>query len=400
MSIFPERDRKGHLTGFLIVKVMHRGQTTTYRTTDGKDAIATERILKAGGTIGNQSATKVPKPPEITIGGLLTHAKGVYRGTKDEVRSIARMENAFLRLGINQPLSSIRTKQLDLFVSSMRNDGFDPKTINRYLATISKAFKWAVAHELLDTCPTIPRLKESEGRMTFLSPEQAGLLVQWLRSNDLTDVAIVTEVLLVSGFRIQELLTRTPSDLRDGWLYLETGETKNDKGRAICLTEALGSSLAAMLASGLPTYQKIYFGLVRASQALGLPHVTPHVLRHTTASRLDALGFSTAQIQEYLGHKHIATTLKYAHVTKDSVKKASEALAEAISRPQGLLPPPTKLQTKSTFLCVYPGANPLFLEASPGIEPGLKDLQSELARSWGDEPHVNPDENEIKKESE
>ncbi|MDD5395287.1 MAG: tyrosine-type recombinase/integrase [Thiothrix sp.] len=349
MSIFPEKDKHGRLTGYFIVKVMSQGTLRTARTTDGKRAILIERELKQGGIImGPPDPPVVEVPPTLTLGKLMLMARVVYKGTKDERRSLARMEAACTRLGLDKPIGEIRTKQLDLLAHELRQEGMNPKTINRYLAPISKVLTWAVSQDLLPSRPVIPRQREGEGRLVFLTEQQCVDLLAWLRGHDLPDVALVTEVLMVSGFRITELLSRKSEHLRSGWLHLDAGETKNDKARAVYLQEPLGSSLADLMASGLPPYQKILISLSEASLDLGLPHVTPHVLRHTTASRLDALGFSTAQIQEYLGHRHIGTTLKYAHVTRETVRKASEALA--------LLQ--TNLPTNPQTTCITDGIQP------------------------------------------
>ena len=45
------------------------------------------------------------------------------------------------------------------------------------------------------------------------------------------------------------------------------------------------------------------------------PQVVPHVLRHTCASRLAQSGVDIKRIQEFLGHRTLSMTLRYAHLS-------------------------------------------------------------------------------------
>lgn len=51
-------------------------------------------------------------------------------------------------------------------------------------------------------------------------------------------------------------------------------------------------------------------------------HVTPHMLRHTFATELLQDGTNIRIVQESLGHKHLATTEIYTHVTGENIKDA------------------------------------------------------------------------------
>ncbi len=70
-----------------------------------------------------------------------------------------------------------------------------------------------------------------------------------------------------------------------------------------------------------------------------LPGVRLHDLRHSFASVAVAGGASLPIIGALLGHKHTATTQRYAHLSNDPLRRASDAvggrLAAAISAPSG-----------------------------------------------------------------
>lgn len=58
-----------------------------------------------------------------------------------------------------------------------------------------------------------------------------------------------------------------------------------------------------------------------------LPHIRFHELRHTAGSLLLAKGLSAKQIQEYLGHEQVSTTLDiYGHLSIEGKKEASNAM--------------------------------------------------------------------------
>ena len=56
--------------------------------------------------------------------------------------------------------------------------------------------------------------------------------------------------------------------------------------------------------------------------------VTPHVLRHSAATRLAELGTPLRVVQEICGHASVTTTERYVHVQSGEKRKAMDALAQ------------------------------------------------------------------------
>jgi len=64
----------------------------------------------------------------------------------------------------------------------------------------------------------------------------------------------------------------------------------------------------------------------RVSRRIGLPAIGPHTLRHTFASRLVMAGVDLPTVQQLMGHKSIAMTMRYAHLSPDHKRAAMELL--------------------------------------------------------------------------
>lgn len=77
-------------------------------------------------------------------------------------------------------------------------------------------------------------------------------------------------------------------------------------------------------------------------KAAGLSDVRLHDLRHSFASVGAAGGLSLPVIGALLGHKHAATTARYAHLSADPLRAANNAvgarIAAAMSRKEETVP--------------------------------------------------------------
>jgi site-specific recombinase XerD len=63
-----------------------------------------------------------------------------------------------------------------------------------------------------------------------------------------------------------------------------------------------------------------------ARSAAGLPALRIHDLRHSFASFLVNAGRSLYEVQELLGHADIRTTSRYAHLSRERLREAVEAV--------------------------------------------------------------------------
>jgi site-specific recombinase XerD len=354
MSIFPERDKQGQPTGVWVIEIkkMVQGVSKTIRkrTRDHAEAIQIEAVLR--GTLGSKAApmtalslsrartrdsfgaegfslTDMTPPPKIfTLQNLYDEAHSIYRGNKDELQSCERLHAALEIIGWGVDLQNLRTPAMDFLVETLLARGLSGKTVNRYLYAVSGVLRWALKREMIPGMPIIPRQNEGVGRLNYLTKEDQDRLVEWLSANGFSDVSFVAKVLLVSGLRITEFLNLRAPDVRDGWIILHPGETKNDQGREVFIGP-LSEALSATIVRGGLTYLRIVKGLSLASAALGIePKATPHTLRHSCATTLTTKGVSLATVGKILGHKSLVTTQRYAHVEDQALVAAARLLLD------------------------------------------------------------------------
>lgn len=142
-------------------------------------------------------------------------------------------------------------------------------------------------------------------------------------------------ILAHTGLRASECLDLCMQDLDLLGKRLMVRNGKGQRDRVVYLSNTaclalqlyLGSSIrqpqAALftLPAGQPiSYMWLYEHIIALAQVAGIPHVTPHRLRHTLATRLLNAGMDITRIQKLLGHEQINTTMIYAHVYDQTVE--------------------------------------------------------------------------------
>lgn len=68
----------------------------------------------------------------------------------------------------------------------------------------------------------------------------------------------------------------------------------------------------------------------RIRKRAGLEDVRIYDLRHSFASRAQALGESLTMIGKLLGHTQVQTTARYAHLARDSIQNAASRITHSI----------------------------------------------------------------------
>lgn len=144
-------------------------------------------------------------------------------------------------------------------------------------------------------------------------------------------------IALHTGMRCSEIKNLKWTDVFLKEKYLIALNTKNGKPRKLLITPQMEDEIKKLPKIGefvfmnpitKEPYKEFKTTFQRTVQRAGIPHITFHELRHTTASRLNEIGVDLSTIQEYLDHADARTTQRYIHKPKKNILDAVQRLAE------------------------------------------------------------------------
>lgn len=214
-------------------------------------------------------------------------------------------------------------------------------TQNYYLIALRSLLTFLADRDILSLPPEkvkLPRRKK-ERKVNFLNLDQVEKLLNAPDTSTLTGLRdkVILETLFSTGVRVAELvvLNRDQIKIKKNIVDIETSIIgKGDYPRTIYFSERAIYWLKKYL-STRKDKEKALFVNYRGKKRLGrlstrsveriikkytvltgLPFfTTPHVIRHSFATDLLTKGADLRTVQEFLGHKNIATTQIYTHVT-------------------------------------------------------------------------------------
>lgn len=235
--------------------------------------------------------------------------------------------------------------------TDLRGNELTKKTQGFHVIALRSLLKWLIKQDRKVLAPEKIDLPKSEGlAMKFLDPESIERLMnQPLSSTPLgiRDRAIL-EVFFSTGLRVSELvsLDRTQVDTK----RKEFGVIgKGRRARVVFLSERAANYLDTYLVTRTDEYKPLFIRMNRddpsdlEGESMRLTSrsmqrivekyvkgaklttkVTPHGLRHSFATDLLHNGAGLRDVQELLGHKNIATTQIYTHVTRADLRAVHE----------------------------------------------------------------------------
>ena len=239
-------------------------------------------------------------------------------------------------------LNDISTELIENY-KIFRRMKIKPATVNKELTALRHLFKKAMQWEyaLKNPLTNVRKLKVSQTKFRFLTLDEIDMLLE--RSSEYVRPIILTAI--HSGLRKSELFKLEWSDIdfERGILSVTAkGErhTKNYKNREIPMTDQLIACLKNLKVrnnwvfckeDGQPYSGDIRKSLASAAKRAGIARFNLHNLRHTFASHLVMEGIDLPTVQELMGHSSITTTMIYAHLAPEHLKKAIERLCTRFS---------------------------------------------------------------------
>ncbi|MGZ4431099.1 MAG: tyrosine recombinase XerC [Gaiellales bacterium] len=285
-------------------------------------------------------------PDSSPFGRYLDHLRGsgasvaTLRAYRTDLAQLARWLTAAGRQPAEADIALLR--RYAAYLGTLR---YAPATAARKLSAVRGAYRWMFERGMLDRDPAAvlpgPRLPVT--LPATLNEGEAGTLLEPSGQADprgLRDRALL-ELLYGAGLRAAEACDLRVSDIDlTGRSLRITG--KGGKQRIVPLGEVAHEAVTRYLEDGRPELvgeracpsllvsvrgrklspSDVRRILDRALRRSGLPHRSPHALRHSFATHLLEGGADLRAIQELLGHASVATTQVYTHVSVRHLRTA------------------------------------------------------------------------------
>jgi len=265
-----------------------------------------------------------------------TEANKRRRTLRTYRQCIERLRAAFAdkRLGELSPFDLERYKKA-------RIDAGVKVMVNRELACLKTLYNRCTEWGLYDggnPAEHVKALRESPGRLRYLEPAEETTLLSGA-GEPLRTMMLVG---IYAGLRLlSEGLTLrwVDVDLKRGLVTVPAAYAKSGKTRTVPLNSTLRAALGALRERTSPAaeyvfgrpdgspYRSIRTTFQTACRRAGLADVTPHVLRHTFASRLAMAGVDPRTIQELGGWASLDMVQRYTHLSPTHKAEAVERIS-------------------------------------------------------------------------
>lgn len=248
------------------------------------------------------------------------------------------------------PLEQTNHTKLKDYLVFIQKFDYSKTTLSRKIASIRTFYRYLYRESVIDANPanSVHAPKKNKSLPKFLSGTEIEQILNNIKIGTPAGYRnrVILELLYATGMRVSEL-----SDLNFGNLNLEENEItvlgKGNKERIVLISTRAKEFLEKYIATvrfmiteggGAPpseedspvfinkTGYRLQAQSVRAAlndivKKIELPKkVTPHVFRHSFATKLLENGADLRVVQELLGHASISNTQIYTHVSTERLK--------------------------------------------------------------------------------
>jgi site-specific recombinase XerD len=232
---------------------------------------------------------------------------------------------------------------LEAKVKPKTGDHLRRETVKSKLTALRMLFRSLAREELIlsNPCEEVEyKVRRDDGRRVVLSEEEMARLLDMAGDDNpagLRDRAMF-ELMYSSGLRCAEVVKLAVTDVDFERRFVMIRNAKFGRDRVVPMTEAAAAILAKYLetagrlreepvfpggAGGRMSPLTVWKRFRRLLKKAGLvkPLLSPHSIRHSTATHLLEHGAGVRQVQELLGHSCIQTTVGYTHMLTESLKR-------------------------------------------------------------------------------
>ena len=273
------------------------------------------------------------------------------------------IKEAFGHLKMNQ----ITKGKVRDFLHTKIGTGSAKGTVNRMLVLLRYSFnlaiEWEVAGVTENPARGVKPFQENNTIERYVTQEESMALKAALEESQNPSLKFIIAFLLVTGARKQEALCARWDDIDLNANVWRIPLSKSGKVRHITLSETaidfllmvkfhnsklLGQEFDACPyvfpnPKTLKPFCNVFYAWDTARTKAGLPEVRIHDLRHTFASTLVNNGVSLYEVQKLLGHAHIRTTERYAHLRQERLQEsagfAGKTFAHILNTPDPIIVP-------------------------------------------------------------
>jgi site-specific recombinase XerD len=263
---------------------------------------------------------------DVLLADMLSDYLVRARGKLRSVRECERYARYWKDALPGRTLRQVMPGDIERYVAR-RIEEMAPASINRELAFLKRVFNIAIADGLAESNPvrSVKLFRENNQRVRFLADEEEPWLREAIGEEEWPKVAVAVH----TGLRQAEQfhLEWEYVDFTTGLLTVP--RSKHGEARRVPMNETVREILRALPSRLKSPYvfpsdagltpldarnyvRRVFLPALKRARIEGLRW---HDLRHTFASRLVMKGVDLKTVQELMGHKTIAMTLRYAHLS-------------------------------------------------------------------------------------
>ena len=238
----------------------------------------------------------------------------------------------------NKYIFEVSPQSIEDYKAKRLNDGMAKSTVNRELALLkhiyTKAIEWGKITE--NPVKKVKLFKEDNQRVRYLEKGEITMLLNTCKGY-LQPIVITA---LYTGMRLSELLNLIWDDIDFNRGIITVKITKNNEKRYLPMNTELRNVLEYLKKNCNLDSPYVFCNnkgdrfakftishrFNKVIKELGIKNFRFHDLRHTFASHLIMSGADIVTIQRLLGHKTLAMTLRYSHLSPNFMQSTVECL--------------------------------------------------------------------------